>query len=263
MALGNGERYYSPNYARFIQQDSFAGVSQAPQSLNRYAYTHNNPLKYTDPTGHYIETAWDLFSLGLGIYSFQDNIRQGNYWSAALDAVGIVADTAALLLPIPGGVGAAIKAIRGAEKAIKVVQTIDRTVNVVQAAYNAGESFGQGDIRGGLINTGFALLGAKGATNSYNDLNKVGKVSDEAGAANKTVNNLTETGKAGRKTDEATEILNAKNDPGQLTGIFQKEAKAQKSAMLDDLKARDNVVTDYSDKVNDRKLLPPIKNDGL
>ena len=23
-----------------------------PQSLNRYSYTHNNPLKYTDPTGH-------------------------------------------------------------------------------------------------------------------------------------------------------------------------------------------------------------------
>jgi RHS repeat-associated protein len=52
MALGNGERYYSPQYARFIQQDSFAGVSSMPQSLNRFAYGLNNPNKHTDPSGH-------------------------------------------------------------------------------------------------------------------------------------------------------------------------------------------------------------------
>jgi len=26
-----------------------------PQSLNRYSYVRNNPLKYTDPSGHYSE----------------------------------------------------------------------------------------------------------------------------------------------------------------------------------------------------------------
>jgi RHS repeat-associated protein len=52
MALGNGERYYSPTYARFIQQDSFSGNGSMPQSLNRFAYSHNNPNKFTDPSGH-------------------------------------------------------------------------------------------------------------------------------------------------------------------------------------------------------------------
>jgi RHS repeat-associated protein len=52
MALGNGERYYSPSYARFIQQDSFAGLPNMPQSLNRFAYGLNNPNKHTDPSGH-------------------------------------------------------------------------------------------------------------------------------------------------------------------------------------------------------------------
>ncbi len=52
MALGNGERYYSPAYARFIQQDSVIGKNQSPQSLNRYSYVSNNPLKYTDPSGN-------------------------------------------------------------------------------------------------------------------------------------------------------------------------------------------------------------------
>jgi RHS repeat-associated protein len=52
MALGNGERYYSPSYARFIQQDSFSGNGSMPQSLNRFAYGLNNPNKFTDPSGH-------------------------------------------------------------------------------------------------------------------------------------------------------------------------------------------------------------------
>jgi hypothetical protein len=28
-----------------------------PQSFNRYSYSYNNPLKYTDPTGHYVANA--------------------------------------------------------------------------------------------------------------------------------------------------------------------------------------------------------------
>jgi len=52
MALGNGERYYSPSYARFIQQDSWLGNSAMPQSLNRFSYAYNNPFSYTDPSGN-------------------------------------------------------------------------------------------------------------------------------------------------------------------------------------------------------------------
>jgi RHS repeat-associated protein len=56
MALGNGERYYSPTLARFIQQDRLAGQTDSPQTLNRFGYTINNPYKYTDPTGNEIFT---------------------------------------------------------------------------------------------------------------------------------------------------------------------------------------------------------------
>ncbi|HEX7314764.1 MAG TPA: PA14 domain-containing protein [Pyrinomonadaceae bacterium] len=51
MPLGNGERYYSPALGRFIQQDGFAGRPPETQSLNRYAYVANNPLRYVDPSG--------------------------------------------------------------------------------------------------------------------------------------------------------------------------------------------------------------------
>ncbi|MEW5744707.1 MAG: FG-GAP-like repeat-containing protein [Nitrospirota bacterium] len=45
-------RYYDPALARFISADTIVGDPRDPQDLNRYSYVNNNPLKYTDPTGH-------------------------------------------------------------------------------------------------------------------------------------------------------------------------------------------------------------------
>ncbi|WP_170315030.1 polymorphic toxin-type HINT domain-containing protein [Saccharibacillus brassicae] len=45
-------RWYDPSTGRFINEDTFEGELTNPLSLNLYAYVVNNPLKYTDPTGH-------------------------------------------------------------------------------------------------------------------------------------------------------------------------------------------------------------------
>ena len=67
-----GARYYGSTMGRFISPDEFTGGPvdafssndpgptgplpyadvTDPQSLNKYSYTYNNPLKYTDPDGH-------------------------------------------------------------------------------------------------------------------------------------------------------------------------------------------------------------------
>ena len=47
-----GARFYSPRLGRFIQPDTIVPEPGNPQALNRYAYVNNNPLRYTDPTGH-------------------------------------------------------------------------------------------------------------------------------------------------------------------------------------------------------------------
>jgi RHS repeat-associated protein len=47
-----GARYYDPTIGRFISADTIIPSPMNPQSLNRYSYCLNNPLKYTDPTGH-------------------------------------------------------------------------------------------------------------------------------------------------------------------------------------------------------------------
>jgi RHS repeat-associated protein len=48
-----GARYYDPSIGRFISADTIVPNPANPQSLNRYSYCLNNPLKYVDPTGHY------------------------------------------------------------------------------------------------------------------------------------------------------------------------------------------------------------------
>lgn len=45
-------RYYNSQLGRFIQPDDQLQTPFDPQSLNNYSYVKNNPIKYTDPTGH-------------------------------------------------------------------------------------------------------------------------------------------------------------------------------------------------------------------
>jgi len=45
---------YGPAIGRFPSQDPVLGSLSMPQTLNRYAYDGNNPLKYKDPTGEFI-----------------------------------------------------------------------------------------------------------------------------------------------------------------------------------------------------------------
>ena len=45
-------RYYDPTLRRFTQPDTIIPNPHNPQDLNRYTYTRNNPIRYTDPSGH-------------------------------------------------------------------------------------------------------------------------------------------------------------------------------------------------------------------
>ena len=47
-------RYFGSSMGRFLSPDPLAGNRLNPQSLNRYVYALNNPLRFTDPTGMYV-----------------------------------------------------------------------------------------------------------------------------------------------------------------------------------------------------------------
>ena len=57
-------RYYNPANGRFTQQDAWAFMDASdPLSLNLYAYCGNNPVLYTDPSGH----AWYHWAIGAAV----------------------------------------------------------------------------------------------------------------------------------------------------------------------------------------------------
>ncbi|VEN74550.1 hypothetical protein EPICR_40132 [Candidatus Desulfarcum epimagneticum] len=46
-------RVYDPEIGRFMSPDTFIQDPYSSQSFNRYTYCLNNPLQYTDPSGHF------------------------------------------------------------------------------------------------------------------------------------------------------------------------------------------------------------------
>lgn len=45
-------RWYDPTIGRFLQADTIVPGPTNPQAFNRYSYVSNNPVNYTDPSGH-------------------------------------------------------------------------------------------------------------------------------------------------------------------------------------------------------------------
>jgi RHS repeat-associated protein len=65
-----GARFYDPALGRFVSPDSVIPQQQGSQAWDRYAFVNNNPIKYTDPSGHcaictvgqlIVQTASDIY----------------------------------------------------------------------------------------------------------------------------------------------------------------------------------------------------------
>jgi hypothetical protein len=92
-----------------------------------------------DLDGEAVETVWDAFNVGLGAVSFADNVNEGNYGWAAVDAIGVVLDSAAVVVPfVPGGAGTAIKVSRVADTA-DLVKGVDSALSRKAAFRQAKE----------------------------------------------------------------------------------------------------------------------------
>jgi len=85
-------RYYNPQTFVFTQADSVIPDVYNPQSLNRYSYCYNNPVKYTDPDGHIplIVATTAAGAIGGGLigggseFARQYNAAGGNFWGDIL-----------------------------------------------------------------------------------------------------------------------------------------------------------------------------------
>ena len=59
-------RWYQPQTGRFTQVDPFAGYLGLPETQHPYMYGLNNPTRYTDPSGRFIDPVTATAALIVG-----------------------------------------------------------------------------------------------------------------------------------------------------------------------------------------------------
>ncbi len=124
---GYGARHCWPFAGRFISPDTLVPSPGNPQALNRYAYVNNNPLRYKDPSGHWLETAWDIANIAWDIYEVRCD-------PSLLNIGALVVDVGAAVLPVvPAGVGMVVRGGKAAKAALEVASHADEVVDAAKA----------------------------------------------------------------------------------------------------------------------------------
>jgi len=104
---------------------SFGLGTRYTLALNRSASVHNNPLKSTDPTGHWIERAVARACIADDIWDIHQN---GLTWDNGL---ALAADVGGLLLPGLTGVGMAVRGGRAAKAAAEAASLGDEAARLL------------------------------------------------------------------------------------------------------------------------------------
>ena len=159
-----GARYYNPSTTRFTQPDSVISDIYNPQSLNRYAYTENNPISRIDPSGHNpilaIGATWALvgavFSAGYSIYTQLRDNHSVDPWK-----VGKAALTGAVS-GFVGGVtlGFGVAAEWGTFAALEVSSIIQGRFDKGVTNYNNGQPISQGILNPSEVGKDMTLAAA-------------------------------------------------------------------------------------------------------
>ena len=76
-----GARLYDPLIGKFISADTIVPDPNNPQSLNRYSYTLNNPLRYIDPSGNQYDE-WDVWYSN----TYSTDLWAGYNWGSSLNS---------------------------------------------------------------------------------------------------------------------------------------------------------------------------------
>ncbi len=121
-----------------MQPDTLVPDPGNPQELNRYAYARNNPLRYTDPSGHLVETLWDIVAIGLDIYTIR---QEGLTWQNAL---ALTVDVGAVLLPgVPAFAGVVAKGRKAAKAVTEVATHADEVADAARIGATVAEELAE------------------------------------------------------------------------------------------------------------------------
>ena len=95
-------RYYDPAIGRFISPDdvSYLGANGDLNSYNLYAYCSNNPVMFTDPTGHSMVLAVLGIGLLIGLIgtAIADYADDGEVFNGSIDALSYAQNASVVAL---------------------------------------------------------------------------------------------------------------------------------------------------------------------
>ncbi len=197
-------RYYDAEYGRFLSRDSFEGALNSAPSLHRFRYAHGNPLRYTDPSGHFVPLvilggiiAWEALVIhnevttGQGLTESNDALNQRAMKHFESEGIGALSsdasgfDTAAALTTTTGGQFAAgaffglpnlvLHPLKAAESAVRIPERFISGAGKVitgQGGESArleglgemGGAFGEAALVAGAVRGG--MQGASGVTST-------------------------------------------------------------------------------------------------
>lgn len=101
-------RYYSPRLQRFISEDPMGFTG----GINLYAYVGNQPLRYTDATGLFADT---FFDVGFIIYDLYQLATSGRK-DVGTNLTALGADVLSALTPGATGLGLGVRAAENARR---------------------------------------------------------------------------------------------------------------------------------------------------
>lgn len=168
-------RWYDAQSGSFATPDP----SHYRDSSNLYAFAGGDPANNSDPSGEYVEIPLEAVSLGVGLWSFNHNMREGNWGMAAWDLFGIGVDTAGLFVPGTLAVGVSTRAVRAGhtltkgQKAYLGAQAFQQTGDAVLGLAQGGREYRQGNYGWGTFYLGMSALGVHGAKQNVMEIHPV------------------------------------------------------------------------------------------
>ncbi|MBN2891615.1 MAG: hypothetical protein JXL97_07100 [Bacteroidales bacterium] len=157
-------RVYDPILARFLSPDNYVQLPDFTQSFNRFSYAFNNPLKYTDPDGEFIFSAflgpagviidgacWGALTGGIS-YGIGAIISGNGNWGDFGRAVAFGALSGALT----GGFGVFSSSLGSFGNSV-IYNTLSQTSSTVITNTIFGNKLNAGNIAGSVVS---GLIGA-------------------------------------------------------------------------------------------------------
>ncbi len=115
------QRYYDPVIGRFLSVDPVTANGNTGGNFNRYWYANNNPYKFTDPDGRYVETVLDIGFIAADVADIASNGFNST------NTTSLIGNVVGALIPGATGLGklavAGAAVIKGADKATDAGKT--------------------------------------------------------------------------------------------------------------------------------------------